>query len=97
MAHQTPTWPFPVIVDSARDLGTVDEVGGFCMHIPPKAQFAMFDPLLLTVASLMSKPAPSRRIPPAVLLLTLTWSSRRMLPLSAVMPGEPPVMVRSRI
>jgi len=93
-SQETPTTELPAIVESDKDLGVLDA----WIRIPPQIPLASFiRPLLLMVASLMSKPAPSRRIPPAVLLLTLTLSSRRMLPLSAVMPGEPPVMVRSRI
>ena len=90
-SHVTPTSWLPVMVDNARDFGVFRE---FWMRIPPKtAEPAMFAPFPLTVASLMSKPAPSRRMPPAVLLLTLTCSSRRMSPVSAQIPGEPPVMV----
>jgi len=72
VAQETPIRPFPVIVDSANDFGTVVEAGVFWMRMPPNGWSIMFDPLLLTVASLMSKPAPLRRMPPAVLLLTLT-------------------------
>jgi hypothetical protein len=99
-AQATPTFALVLMVESARALGMVDEVGAFRMCMPaqttPSGSLETV-PLLLTVASLMSKPAPLRRIPPAVLLLTPTWSSRRMFPPSAVMPGEPPVTVRSRM
>jgi len=70
-SHVTPTILLSVIVDNARDFGVLRE---FWMRIPPKTTVPRLPSLLLTVASLMSKPAPSRRIPPAVLLLTLTWS-----------------------
>jgi hypothetical protein len=34
-AQETPIWPFPVIVDSANDFGTVVEAGAFWMRMPP--------------------------------------------------------------
>jgi hypothetical protein len=66
----TPIWSFPVMVERDRDFGVVE----FWMRIPPKTTVPRFGPLLLMLASLISKPTPSRRMPPAVLLLTLTWS-----------------------
>ena len=66
------------------------------MRMPPKDESKVLGPLVLTAVYLMSNPAPSRRIPPAVLLLTVTWSRRRMPPV-AQMPGEPPVIDRPRI
>ena len=74
LAQETPTFKFALIVERDSDFGTVVEVGAFWMRTPPKGKADMLEPFPLTVASLMSKPAPSRRIPPAVLLLTLTWS-----------------------
>ena len=69
-SHVTPTILLSVIVDNARDFGVLRE---FWMRIPPKtADPAKLPSLLLTVVFLMSKPAPLRRMPPAVLLLTLT-------------------------
>ena len=92
-AHETPICWFEFTVDSVSDFGTVTEVGAFWMRMPPNGKPAMLGPFPVTVVFLTSKPEPSRRIPPAVLLLTLTWS-RRTIPLpSAHSPGEPPVMV----
>ena len=68
-SQETPTTELPVIVESDRVLGVVD----VWIRIPPQIPLAPFIRLLLlTVTFLISKPAPSRRIPPAVLLLTFT-------------------------
>jgi len=97
-AHATPICWFEVTVNSARDFGTAVEVGTFWMSMPPKAdEPAMFGPFPLTVVFRMSKPAPSSRMPPAVLLVTSTWSRRTTAPPSAQSPGEPPVIVRPLI
>lgn len=92
-SQEMPTTELPVMVHRDRDLGLVAP----CMRIPPQIPLAPFiGPLLSTVVFLISKPTPSRRMPPAVLLLTLTWSRRKIAPPSAVMPGAPVVMPRSR-
>ena len=88
----TPTCPLPVMVERASDFGVV----AFWTKIPPKMKLYEFGPLLLTVVFWMSKPAPSSRMPPAVLSLTLTWERRTTAPLSAHKPGEPAVMERLR-
>jgi hypothetical protein len=94
----TPSSWFDVTEDNANDFGTVIALGVFWIRIPPKAaEPAVLAALLLIVAFLMSKPAPSRRMPPAVLLLTLTWFKRTIAPPSPHRPGEPPVMVRLRM
>jgi len=96
-AQETPTSWLDVTVDRASDFGTAAEVGVPWIPIPPKMTVPVLAPFPVTVVFLMSKPAPSRRMPPAVLLLTRTWSSRKMSPVSAQTPGEPPVMVRARM
>jgi len=68
-SHVTPTSWLPTMVDSDMDLGVARE---FWMRIPPKTDGDVAAPLSFTVVSLISKPAPLRRMPPAVLLLTLT-------------------------
>lgn len=72
VAQEMPTNWLSVIVERASDLGTAVDVGIFCIKIPPKTEDAVLAPLVLTVVFLMSNPAPSRRMPPAVLLLTVT-------------------------
>ena len=58
---------------TVEKLSIFGDAGGFWMRIPPNAPApAVLAPLLLTVVFLMSNPAPSRRMPPAALLLTLT-------------------------
>jgi hypothetical protein len=86
---------FSLTVEKVNTRGVA---GGLWIRIPPNAAPpAVLAPLPLIVVFLMSKPAPSMRTPPAVLLLTLTWSSRAMTPPSAQRPGEPPVIERSRM
>jgi hypothetical protein len=93
-AQETPPLALPVIVERDRDFGTVAPAGAFWIRIPGSPPAAAFP---LTVVFLISNPAPSSRMPPEVLLLTLTWLRRTIPPPSAQSPGEPAVMLKSRI
>ena len=56
--------------------------GGLLMRIPPQTVAPDIPgPFPVTMVLRMSKPAPSRRIPPPGLLTTETWLSRSVAPL----------------
>ena len=71
-AQTIPTNWFDSTEERTIDFGNPELLGVLRRRIPPKGEVAMFAPLLVTMVFRMSKAAPSRMMPPALLLVTLT-------------------------